>query len=121
MSPPPTLLVQEEICSEICQSKERFAQSVGGLSEVPPPSAFYANACCCQASPEPTGLTMKAFLLLILTVFIATALYSGCVWWSSTVASSVFLTITTFMFLTKSGPMGEWRRSKTEDITSRNE
>ncbi|XP_039978999.1 transmembrane protein 71 [Xiphias gladius] len=121
MPPPPKLLVQEEICSEICQSKERFTQSLGGLSEVPPPSAFYTSTCCCPASPEHTGLTVKAFLLFIFTIFIFTALYSGCVWWSTTVTSAVVVTITAFMFLTKSGPMGEWRKAKTEDITSRNE
>lgn len=118
--PPQKLLVQEEICSEICQSKERFTQSLGGLSEVPPPSAFYTNSCC-QASPEHTGLTMKALLLFIFTIFIFTALYSGCLMWSATVASTVFMMVTTFMLVTKSGPMGEWRRAKTEDITSRNE
>lgn len=121
VAPPPKLLIQEEICSEICQSKERFTQSLGGLSEVPPPSPFYANSCCCQASPEHTGVTMKALLLFIFTIFILTALYSGCFLWSATVASTTFMIITTFMCLTKSGPMGEWRRAKTEDITSRNE
>ncbi|XP_072219548.1 transmembrane protein 71 [Leuresthes tenuis] len=120
-APPPTLLIQEEICSEICQSKERFTQTLSGLSEVPPPSPFYTNTCCCQAAPEDAGLTMKAFFLLIFTVFIFTALYSGCLWWSSSVTSAVFMMISTFMFLTKSGPMGGWRRAKTEDITSRNE
>ncbi|XP_034470151.1 transmembrane protein 71 [Hippoglossus hippoglossus] len=121
VSPPPRLLIQEEICSEICQSKEQFTQSLGGLSEVPPTSAFFTNACCCQASPEHTGFTMKAFLLLLFSVFIFSTLYSRCLWWSTTVTSTVFMTIITFMFLTKSGPMGEWRRAKTEDITSRNE
>lgn len=121
VAPPPKMLIQEEICSEICQSKEQFTQSLGGLSEVPPPSPFYTNACCCQASPERTGLMMKKLLLLLLTVFIITALYSGCLWWSTTVTSTVFTIITTFMLLTKSGPMGEWRKAKTEDITSRNE
>ncbi|XP_074506101.1 transmembrane protein 71 [Sebastes fasciatus] len=120
VAPPPKLLFQEEICSEICQSKERFTQSLGGLSEVPPPSPFYTNSCC-QASPEHTGLTLKALLLFIFTIFIFTALYSGCLLWSATVASTAFMMITTFMLLTKSGPMGEWRRAKTEDITSRNE
>ncbi|XP_074543975.1 transmembrane protein 71 [Halichoeres trimaculatus] len=120
-APPQTLLIQEEICSEICQSKERFTQSLGGLSEVPPPSVFYANSCCCQASPERTGLTMTALLLLIFIIFILSALYSGCFLWSSVVASTVFMAITTVMILTKSGPLGEWRRAKTEDITSRNE
>ncbi|XP_059201321.1 transmembrane protein 71 [Centropristis striata] len=119
-APPPKLLIQEEICSEICQSKQCFTQSLGGLSEVPPPSPFYTN-CCCQASPEPTGLTMKALLLLMFTIFLLTNLYSGCLLWSTTVTSTVFMVMTTFMLLTKSGPMGEWRRAKTEDITSRNE
>ncbi|XP_041805758.1 transmembrane protein 71 [Chelmon rostratus] len=121
VAPPPTLLIQEEICSEICQSKERFTQSLGGLSEVPPPSSFYTNSCCCQVSPEHTGLTMRSLLLFILTIFIFTALYSGCLLWSATVASAVFVMITSFMLLTKSGPVGKWRRAKTEDITSRNE
>ncbi|XP_049888483.1 transmembrane protein 71 [Epinephelus moara] len=120
VAPPQKLLVQEEICSEICQSKERFTQSLGGLSEVPPPSPFYANSCC-QASPEHTGLSMKALLLFIFTIFIFTALYSGCLMWSATLALTVFMMVTTFMLVTKSGPMGEWRRAKTEDITSRNE
>ncbi|KAM8728082.1 transmembrane protein 71 isoform 1-T2 [Acanthopagrus schlegelii] len=121
VAPPPKLLIQEEICSEICQSKEQFTQSLGGFSEVPPPSPFYTSSCCCQASPEQTGLTMTALLLFIFTVFIVTALCSGCLLWSATVASTAFMAITAFMFLTKSGPLGEWRRAKTEDITSRNE
>ncbi|XP_022057862.1 transmembrane protein 71 [Acanthochromis polyacanthus] len=120
-APPPKMLIQEEICSEICQSKERFTQSLGGLSEVPPPSPFYTNSCCCQASPEHTGLTMKALLLLVFIIFIFAALYSGCLWWSFTLTSTVFMMITTCMLVTKSGPLGEWRRAKTEDITSRNE
>lgn len=120
MAPPPKLLVQEEICSEICHSKERFTQSLGGLSEVPPPSPYYTNSCC-QASPERAGLTMKALLLFIFTIFIFTALYSGCLLWSATVSSTAFSVIAMFMLLTKSGPMGEWRKAKTEDITSRNE
>ncbi|KAM4552263.1 transmembrane protein 71 [Odontesthes bonariensis] len=120
-APPPKLLVQEEICSEICQSKERFTQTLGGLSEVPPPSPFYSNTCCCRAAPEDAGLTTKAFVLLLFAVFIFTSLYSGSLWWSSSVTLAVFVMICTFMFLTKSGPMGGWRRAKTEDITSRNE
>ncbi|XP_033991893.1 LOW QUALITY PROTEIN: transmembrane protein 71 [Trematomus bernacchii] len=118
VAPPPKILIQEEICSEICQSK--FTQSHGGLSEVPPPSPFYTNSCC-PASPEHTGLTMKALLLFIFTLFLFTALYSGGLLWSATVTSTVFVMITSFMLLTKSGPLGEWRRAKTEDITSRNE
>uniref|UniRef100_A0A1A8PGB4 Transmembrane protein 71 n=1 Tax=Nothobranchius pienaari TaxID=704102 RepID=A0A1A8PGB4_9TELE len=120
-APPPQMLVQEDICSEICQSKEQFTQTLGGLSEVPPPSPFYSTTCCCQTTPEPTGVTMKALLFLIFIIFILTSLYSGCLWWSTTVASTVFIAISAFMIVTKSGPMGEWRRAKTEDITSRNE
>ncbi|KAK9538366.1 hypothetical protein VZT92_003541 [Zoarces viviparus] len=120
VAPPPKLLIQEDICSELCHSKERFTQSLGGLSEVPPPSPYYTNSCC-QASPECAGLTMKALLLFIFTFFIFTALYSGCLLWSATVSSTAFSVMVTFMLLTKSGPMGEWRKTKTEDITSRNE
>uniref|UniRef100_A0A3Q0RW11 Uncharacterized protein n=1 Tax=Amphilophus citrinellus TaxID=61819 RepID=A0A3Q0RW11_AMPCI len=54
-APPPNMLIHEDICSEICQSKERFTQSLGSLSEVLPPSPFYTNTCCCQVSPEHTG------------------------------------------------------------------
>ncbi|CAJ1072918.1 transmembrane protein 71 [Xyrichtys novacula] len=120
-APPQKMIIQEEICSEICQSKEQFTQTLGGLSEVPPPSVFYTSSCCCQASPEQTGLTMKALLLFIFTLFILSALYSGCFLWSAMITSTVFMMITTVMILTKSGPMGEWRKAKTEDITSRNE
>ncbi|XP_071753542.2 transmembrane protein 71 [Centroberyx gerrardi] len=121
-TPPSKLLIQEEICSEICQSHEQFTQSLAGLSEVPPPSAFYTNSCCPPTSPEQTALTtMKALLLFTFTIFIFTAMYSRCLLWGLTVASAAFITITTFMFVTKSGPMGEWRKAKTEDITSRNE
>ncbi|KAF3857745.1 hypothetical protein F7725_010946 [Dissostichus mawsoni] len=63
---------------------------------VPPPSPFYTNSCC-PASPEHTGLTMKALLLFIFTLFLFTALYSGCLLWSATVTSTVFLMITSFM------------------------
>ncbi|XP_029971679.1 transmembrane protein 71 [Salarias fasciatus] len=120
-APPPAPLLQEDITSETCQSADRFTQTLGGLSEVPPPSPFYTNTCCCQAAPDPPGITMKSLLLFIFTVFILTALYSRCLWWSAAVTSSVFMLITSVMVLTKSGPMGEWRRAKTEDITSRNE
>uniref|UniRef100_A0A3B3CNU2 Transmembrane protein 71 n=1 Tax=Oryzias melastigma TaxID=30732 RepID=A0A3B3CNU2_ORYME len=112
-APPPKLLIQEEICSEISQSKEPFSQSLVGLAEVPPPLSF-CNTCCCQAAPEPIGLTMTAFLLLVFLVFIFTALFSRCLWVSSAVASIVFMSAAAFMLLTKSGPMGEWRRAKTE-------
>lgn len=69
VAPPPKLLIQEEICSEICQSKERFTQSLGGLSEVPPPSPFYTNSCCCQAPPEHTG-ELQHFLFPLIGRFL---------------------------------------------------
>lgn len=55
VAPPPEVLMQEEICSETCQSEEPFTQSVGGLSEVPPLPAFYSGGCSCQAPPERPG------------------------------------------------------------------
>ncbi|XP_027876089.1 transmembrane protein 71 isoform X2 [Xiphophorus couchianus] len=119
LAPPPgKMLIQEEICSEISQSTQRFTQSLSGLSEVPPPPAFYS---CCQVAPEPPGLTMKALLILIFSIFIISVLYSGSCWWSAMVTAAMLATISAMMFVTKSGPMGEWRRAKTEDITSRNE
>lgn len=51
MTPPPKVLIQEDICSEICQSKE----SLTGLAEVPPPSHTYTGGSCCSASPERSG------------------------------------------------------------------
>lgn len=121
--PPPDKqpMIQEETYSETCQSQETFSQSMGGLSEVPPTPVFYSHSCCCQSYEQNKGLTLRGFILFIFTVFFMAALYSRCLWWSSAVASTVFITLSTFMILTKSGPMGEWRKARTEDITSRNE
>lgn len=115
--PPPDKqpLIQEEPCPDA------FSQSVGGLSEVPPTPALYSQSCCCRSQERNTGLTLRGLLLFIFTIFITAALCSRCVWWSSAVASSVLIAVSTFMIVTKSGPMGEWRKAKTEDITSRNE
>lgn len=55
MAPPPEVLMQEEICSEMCQSEEPFMQSVGGLAEVPPLLAFYSGGCSCHEPPERPG------------------------------------------------------------------
>ncbi|XP_068424099.1 transmembrane protein 71 [Clinocottus analis] len=118
VAPPPKMLIQEEICSEICQSKEQFPQSLGGLSEVPPPSPYYSS---CRASPERSGLTMKTLLLFIFTVFILTALCSRSLLCSVTLAVTSLAVASAFMLATKSEPLAEWRRAKTEDITSRNE
>jgi len=86
VAPPLKTLLQEEVGSEACQS-------LGGLSEVPPPSA---PCSCCQASPEQPGeprepgerrtMTTRLnappcvtglMLLFIVLLFILTALYSG--------------------------------------------
>lgn len=121
--PPPEKqsIIQEELCPDICQSQDTFTQSVGGLSEVPPTKGFYSQGYCCQSQEHNRGLTLRSLLLFNFTIFIMAALYSRCLWWSSVVASSVFISLSTFMILTKSGLMGEWRKAKTEDITSRNE
>lgn len=72
MTPPPTVLIQEEIGAEICQSK----QTLAGLAEVPPPSHLYTGGSCSRVSPEHTGerplpvhgltqtLNMLAFFML---------------------------------------------------------
>lgn len=51
MTPPPTVLIQEEIGAEICQS----TQTLAGLAEVPPPSHLYTGGPCGRVSPEHTG------------------------------------------------------------------
>lgn len=100
MTPPPTVLIQEEIGAEICQSKPTLA----GLAEVPPPSHLYTAGSCGRVSPEHTGettsghflfmgsrrrftcwssscyvsgVTMTTVLLSIFLIFIVTALNSG--------------------------------------------
>ncbi|XP_072297996.1 transmembrane protein 71 isoform X2 [Eucyclogobius newberryi] len=121
-APPPLdklPLTQEELCPDTCQSQDIFSQSVGGLSEVPP--TLYSQGCRCQSSEQKTGLTLRGLLLFIFTLFIMATLYSRCLWWSSAMVSALFLTVSAFMIVTKSGPVGEWRKAKTEDITSRNE
>ncbi|XP_029686810.1 transmembrane protein 71-like [Takifugu rubripes] len=117
MTPPPTVLIQEEIGAEICQSK----QTLAGLTEVPPPSHLYTGGSCSRVSPEHTGVTMTTVLLSIFVIFIVAAVNSGCLLWSAAVAAGASGLITTFACLTKSGPAGRWRRAKTEDISSRNE
>uniref|UniRef100_A0A3Q3WCB7 Uncharacterized protein n=1 Tax=Mola mola TaxID=94237 RepID=A0A3Q3WCB7_MOLML len=90
---PPKLVIQEEICSEIYQSKEEgFTQLEGGLFEVPPPSPVYASSCCCQTSPERAGEPPLPLCLGFVNFWF-------------------FQVNFTFVF---SGPMGEWRRAKTE-------
>ncbi|CAL8277432.1 unnamed protein product [Lota lota] len=119
-APPPQTLFQEEICTETCHSQEQFTQSLGGLSEVPPPPlVFHSNSCCSSPGRQTGSSTMNSLLSFIFTIFICTSLFSWSLLWA--VASAALITILAFMLLTKTGPMGGWRRAKTEDITSKNE
>lgn len=113
--------IQEEIRTETCHSQEQFTQSLSGFLEVPPPSTFHSHSCCLQEPDPADGPTVKALLLFIFTVFVFTATVSRCLLWGLTVAFGTLLLIMTTQFFTKSGPMGKWRKAKTEDITSRNE
>ncbi|XP_054623353.1 transmembrane protein 71 [Dunckerocampus dactyliophorus] len=117
---PPKQIIQEEICSEICQSKERFTQSIGGLSEVPPPSVLYTNGCL-QAASEPTEMKTLIILMLSILVLWSCLLWRAGVTAAMTAAVMVCTMLLARMFISRSGPMGGWRRAKTEDITSRNE
>lgn len=73
MTPPPTVLIQEEIGAETCQSKPPLA----GLAEVPPPSHLYAGGSCGRVSPEHTGerplpvhgLTHTLHMLVVFMLF----------------------------------------------------
>ncbi|XP_061776680.1 transmembrane protein 71 isoform X2 [Nerophis ophidion] len=114
----PSKKILLEICSEVCQSKEHFTQSIGGLSEVPPPSAFYTNDCL-QVAPERTAI--KTLAVFMLAVFV---LWSCFPWSVGVMAFSVLVACTTLAvcaLVSRSGQMGRWRQAKTEDITSRNE
>nr|XP_057924789.1 transmembrane protein 71 [Doryrhamphus excisus]XP_057924790.1 transmembrane protein 71 [Doryrhamphus excisus] len=116
----PKQIIQEEICSEICQSKECFTQSIGGLSEVPPPLAFYTNGCL-QPAPERTAIKTLIVLMLAILVLWSCLLWCAGVKAAMTAAAMVCMLLLACMFIRRSGPMGGWRHAKTEDITSRNE
>ncbi|XP_061549488.1 transmembrane protein 71 [Phycodurus eques] len=122
-TPPPKQIIQKEICSEICQSSECFTQSLGGLSEVPPPSAFYANTCHQPNAPQCTGVTPMTLLVLVFAVFVFLTLCSGYFVRSAAGVAAAACTITaTCVCASRSTAMQGWRRrAKTEDITSRNE
>ncbi|KAM8838837.1 transmembrane protein 71 isoform 1-T1 [Synchiropus picturatus] len=114
---PPHQLVQEEISSETCQSQDpdqRFNLSPAGLAEVPPPTAFHP---CSR--PPPSGSTTKTLLLLFLVLFLASAAVFISSW-TSFVALGTATAVTASSLWWRSGRR-EWRRAKTEDITSRNE
>uniref|UniRef100_A0A3P8VA67 Transmembrane protein 71 n=1 Tax=Cynoglossus semilaevis TaxID=244447 RepID=A0A3P8VA67_CYNSE len=55
VSPPQTLLSQEIVFSEVRSSDQSFTQTLGGLSEVPPPPVYFPDACSCRSPPEGGG------------------------------------------------------------------
>ncbi|XP_010890814.2 transmembrane protein 71 [Esox lucius] len=114
-------MLQEEIVTETCVSQVHFGQSQSGLLDVPPPSAFLSNTHCLPKPQPPDSTMVKALFLIILAVFVSSAVLSRCLLWGLTMAFTTFILIMTSLFLTKSGPMSKWRKAKTEDITSRNE
>ncbi|KAJ8011438.1 hypothetical protein DPEC_G00058210 [Dallia pectoralis] len=125
ISPPQKLahkqMLQEEIVTETCVSEGHFGQSQSGLLDVPLPSAFLSKTCSLP-KPKPSDSTMvKALFLIFFAVFVSSAIISRCLLTGLTMAFTTFILIMTSLFLTKSGPMGKWRKAKTEDITSRNE
>lgn len=113
---PPHQMVQEEISSETCQSQDpdqRYTPSPAGLSEVPPPTLFQP---CCQ--PPPSGSTRKTLLLLFLIISVAmTTVFSS---WTSFVATATATAVAASCLWWRNA-RHQWRRAKTEDITSRNE
>ncbi|XP_029497871.2 transmembrane protein 71 isoform X3 [Oncorhynchus nerka] len=113
-------MVQEEIITETCVHQEHFGQPLGGLLDVPPPSAFLSNSCC-PPKPQPADFPMAKALFIILMVFIFSAVFSRCLLWGLTMAFTTCILIMIYLFVSQSGPMGKWRKAKTEDITSKNE
>ncbi|KAM9718522.1 transmembrane protein 71 isoform 1-T2 [Menidia menidia] len=105
--PPRAWPLQEDICSETC--RPRVAQTLGVLTEAPPPSPFH------RAPPDQKGWTMKALLLLLFILLFLTgsALFSGSLW-SGVAAAAVALGAACI-------PGGGRRRARTEDISSQNE
>ncbi|XP_051943505.1 transmembrane protein 71 [Hippocampus zosterae] len=123
-APPTKQMIQEEICSEICQSTEHCAQSLSGLSEVPPPSTFYANACRQTDVPQRTGVTPMTFFALVFVISGFMMLSSGCLVGGAgaCVAAAAWVITATWLCAGRSTRLGGgWRCAKTEDITSRNE
>uniref|UniRef100_A0A3B3RY94 Transmembrane protein 71 n=1 Tax=Paramormyrops kingsleyae TaxID=1676925 RepID=A0A3B3RY94_9TELE len=109
--------------TEACFSKEQFSQSLGGFLDVPPPSPFNTKSCC-HHRPRPSDRAMvTAFFLIFLTVSLFTALFSRSLLAGVAVGSITFTLILTSFFLVKSTfrTTVNWARTKTEDISSRNE
>ncbi|XP_028833860.1 transmembrane protein 71 isoform X2 [Denticeps clupeoides] len=97
-----------------------FSQSVGGLLEVPPPSEFIHNSYSSPACSTSDGTLTKAFLLLIIFTSLCAAVFSR--WEAGGVAVVItFVVMVTSLFLSKPSGTVKWSRTKTEDITSRNE
>ncbi|XP_077368577.1 transmembrane protein 71 [Festucalex cinctus] len=125
-APPPQQMIQEEIYSLIGQSGERLPQSLGGLSELlPPPSTFYGNACRQPDVPRREGRTPKTLFALVFAFFVFTTLCWGClaacVLTTAAAACAMITTTAHPRARTSTRLGGGWRRTKTEDITSRNE
>ncbi|XP_037132837.1 transmembrane protein 71 [Syngnathus acus] len=112
-------MIQEEICSEIYQSSKRFDQALGELTEFPPPSVFYASACRQPDMPHRAGLRLMSLLALVFVASVFVMLGSGCPVWSA--AAVCVITTTTTCLCVSWWPRLDWRGTKTEDITSRNE
>lgn len=119
-APPPQTLFQEEIYTETCHSQEQFTQSLGGLYEVPPPPLVFHSNTCYPVAPrgQTDSSTMKPLLIFVSLIFLCIALFSWPLLWAG---AAVLITTITTVVLTKTGAVGQWRRAKTEDITSKNE
>ncbi|KAK0154436.1 Transmembrane protein 71 [Merluccius polli] len=112
-APAPQTLFLEEICTETCHSQEQFTQSLCGLSEVlPPPLVFHSNSCCSSPGEQTGSSTMKSLLSFIFTIFICTYFLSWSLLWAG--AAAALVALMAFMFFIKTGPVGSWRRAKTE-------
>lgn len=60
-------MLQEEIVTETCVHQEHFGQPLGGLLDVPPPSAFLSNSCC-PPKPQPAG-ELQSIVISLSTLF----------------------------------------------------
>ncbi|CAL8347462.1 unnamed protein product [Merluccius merluccius] len=116
-APAPQTRFLEEICTETCHSQEQFTQSLCGLSEVPPPPLVFHNNSCCSSPGEQTGeQTKRSGMCVCVCVCVGGGGGGGGARMIVCFQSSSLLLV-----FGKTGPVGSWRRAKTEDITSKNE
>ncbi|XP_057714430.1 transmembrane protein 71 [Corythoichthys intestinalis] len=118
-APPPKMMIQEEIGSEICQGSKRLDQPQGGLLEVPPPPAFHGDAWRQpRRRTQPSGLLLLTiFTLVLAAVVVTTVSFTGGLTRIAVGALTAALAIVAACVCDR----GSARRTKTEDITSRNE